>query len=207
MAQQRQSPLIVVADPLVLAPRLRCYQRRTSVGTKLVRIRTAADLYPPLAIELGRFVQVSAQLEGSVRSAIIRLLPITDAIGSVLFAQNSAKANREILLGLLALPEVSIEDSWRSRLKSFIPKIQQFQEDRNRLVHNLIVAGENDSLAVFRPNKGGTAHVITIQEIKAWSDEAAEIAGWLSTVPHTEYDLSKLVKEWPRFTVKPWPGR
>jgi hypothetical protein len=172
-----------------------------------MQIRTAADLFPPLAIELGRFVQVSAQLEDSVRSAIIRLLPITDSIGFVLFAQNSAKTNRDILLGLLALPEVPIDESWRTRLRGFIPKVQQFQEDRNRLVHNRIVAGPNDSLTVIRVSKGGAAFPISVEEIKAWSDEAAEMAAWLSSVPHAEYDLSKFEKGWPAFAVKQWPGR
>lgn len=148
-----------------------------------MRIHTAADLLPPLAMELGRFMQVSAALKHAVESAIIRLLPITDTIGSVLFAQNSAKINREILEGLLSLPEVPIDDTWRNCLREFLPKVRQFQEDRNRLVHNRVVAGDNDSLVVLRVNKGGAAALpITVAEIKSWSDEASEMT-WISTVP------------------------
>lgn len=151
-------------------------------------------------------MQVSAALEHAVTSAIIRLLPITDTIGSVLLAQNSAKINREILEGLLSLPEVPIDDTWRKRLCEFIPKVRQFQEDRNRLVHNRVIA--EDSLVVVRVNKSGpSALPITVAEIKSWSDEAAEMAGWISTVPHAEYDLGKFEKAWPRFPLKPWPGR
>jgi hypothetical protein len=58
-----------------------------------VRIHTAADLLPPLAMELGRFMQVSAALEHAVESAIIRLLPITDTIGSLCseFSENKPR--------------------------------------------------------------------------------------------------------------------
>jgi hypothetical protein len=174
-----------------------------------VRVHTAADLLPPLAIELGRFMQVSAALEHAVQSAIIRLLPITDTMGFVLFAQNSAKTNREILEGLLSLPEVQIDEAWRTRLCGFLPKVKQFQEDRNRLVHNRIVCGEDDLLVVLRVARGGaaTALPVTVAEIKSWSDEAAEMAAMISSVPHAEYDLSRFEKGWPQFDLKRWPGR
>lgn len=174
-----------------------------------MKIRTAADELPSLAIELGRFTQVSAQLEHAVATAIIRLLPITDSIGSVLLTQNTARVNREILAGLLSLPEVPLDDSWRDCLNELLPKVKQFQEDRNRLVHNRIISGEDNSLVVLKANKGGSANAlpITVAEIKSWSDEAAEMAALISTVPHGEYDLSKFQKAWPQFAIKPWPGR
>jgi hypothetical protein len=103
---------------------------------------------------------------------------------------------------------IGFVDTWRNRLCEFLPKVRQFQEDRNRLVHNQVVSADGDSLMVLRVNKGGAAALpITIAGIKSWSDEASEMAAWISTVPHAEYDLSKFGKAWPQFALKPWPGR
>lgn len=172
------------------------------------RMMTAADINPDLATALGRFAQSAASLEKMVLTAITRLLPMTDSMGNVAFAANSAQRNREILDGLLDLQEVPIPDEWRIKLKKLIPKIRQFQEDRNRLLHNVIANGEQNRLTVMRATKNGyIAHFVTIDEINNWSTEASEMAMEVGTVPHAVYDLSQWQKAWPQYNVKDWPGR
>jgi hypothetical protein len=171
-------------------------------------IVSAADLSPPLASALGRFAQAAVQLEVAVQTAITRLLPITDEIGRVVFASNGAARNRDILGDLLVLPDIPISDELRSNLCAILPAIKQCQEDRNRLLHNRIVQGENEALVVLRSDKKGShAHVITIDEISLWAREAADLAAKLSCIPRPEYDLSTFESAWPAFSMKKWPGR
>jgi hypothetical protein len=170
---------------------------------------TAADTLPELAAALGRFAQAAATLEFEVQTAIVRLLPITDKIGHVLFAGNSASRNREILVGLLDLPDVPLEASQRDKLKGLLSKIKQCQEDRNRLLHNRIVGGDGDRLIVFKNDKAGLSALdITVADISAWTNEIAEVAHSLTFfTPVLEYDLSSWVRQWPTAVRKPWPGR
>jgi hypothetical protein len=169
---------------------------------------TAADLSPLLAGALGRFAQAAVQLEVAVQTAIIRLLPITDEIGRVIFASNAAARNREILADLLALPDIPISEELRSDFCAILPVVKQCQEDRNRLLHNRFVLGEGDKLVVLRSDKKGShAHAITIDEINLWAKEVADLAAKLSWIPRPEYDLSTFVSAWPTFSIKKWPGR
>jgi hypothetical protein len=169
---------------------------------------TAADQLPALAGALGRFAQAAIQLELAVQTAIIRLLPITDEIGRVIFASNGAARNREILADLLVLPEIPISAEQRSDFCAMLQAIKQCQEDRNRLLHNRVVLGDGEALVVLRSDKKGTqAHAITINEIDLWAKEAAALAGKLLWMPRPEYDLSTFVSVWPSFTMKKWPGR
>jgi hypothetical protein len=172
------------------------------------RMITAADESLELASALGRFSQAAAFLEKMVLSAIVRLLPMTNSIGNVAFAANTAQRNREILDGLLDLEEVPIPIEWRTKLKTLIPKIRQLQEDRNRLLHNVIADGGQNRLTVMRATKSGyIAHFVTISEINNWSIEASEMAAEVGTVPHAVYDLSQWQKAWPQYNLKDWPGR
>ena len=79
---------------------------------------TAADLSPLRAGALGRFAQAAVQLEVVVQTAIIRLLPITDEIGRVIFRRTLRPGSRDTCGSVEAQPDNPIPQELLSRLLS-----------------------------------------------------------------------------------------
>ncbi|WP_430251677.1 hypothetical protein [Neorhizobium sp. DAR64860/K0K1] len=172
-----------------------------------MRMITSADQRPDLAIAIGRFSQASASLERAIQSAIIRLLPLTDDMGLAILCENTMRANLEILTRLLKLPEVPVPESWKASLLDLIPQVKASSEDRNRLMHNVILEGETGLIATIE-KKGNRSYMpISVETIICWVEEAGDLAALFGSVPHCEYDLSKWEKSWPAYEPKDWPKR
>ncbi len=146
-------------------------------------------------------------LERAVKACIIRLLPLTDDMGLALLADNSMRANLDIVDRLLALPDIPIIPDWKDRLKSRIPNVRASSEDRNRIAHNIIVDGDQGLVALVE--KKGKRHAMSIDAatISKWAIEAEEHAVWFQTVPHAEYDLEAWEKRFATYEEKDWPKR
>lgn len=172
-----------------------------------MRMMTAADHDLALAVSIGRFSQASAALERAVQSAIVRLLPLTDNMGLALLSENSMRTNLDILARILKLPEVPAPDDWKTRLLKLIPDVKASSEDRNRLLHNVIVAGEAGFIATIEKKGSRTAMPIDPATIVLWAEEAGELAATFGSVPHSDYDMSVWQKGWPEYETKDWPRR
>jgi len=172
-----------------------------------MKMINATDVDPVLAIALGRFTQASAQLERSIQSAIIRLLPLSDDMGLTLLCENSIRTNLDILSRVIELPSVPIPEDWKKRLQERIPKVKRSSEDRNRLVHNVIMEAEQGYIAAVEKKGTRVALPIDAATIAGWADEANEHSCWFMTVPHGVYDFSQWENRWPEYEVKNWPAR
>jgi hypothetical protein len=171
-------------------------------------MNTAADLDNELAIAIGRYVQASAALERALRTAIIRLLPVSDAIGLAVINDNSASTNREVLKRLLNLPELPIDPEWRTRLLEALPLVRASQEDRNRIAHYpLLPSSPKTYAALIEKNGERSAMEIDAKAISQWADQANELSPLFESVPLADYSNVELEKRPPTFAKKDWPQR
>lgn len=171
---------------------------------------TAADADPELARLLGRVSQAASFLEASVEAALIRILPMTDPMGTVVFSSNSVSRNLTILTGLLSLPEVTVTDEWRERLRGHINEVQALLGDRNRLLHGRIIDQAPGSRKYFliqhqSDHRGdrSSAAPLDLAYVEQRLSRMQELAGELLSVPHAEYDLTLWEKGWRQYPTKP----
>ncbi|MBN9086994.1 MAG: hypothetical protein J0J01_08815 [Reyranella sp.] len=174
-------------------------------------VHTVADYNPDFAVALGRFAEACCILERSLESALFRILPITDHIGRVLLSGNQMRRNAEILRALAILPDVPLSDSQRTLIETLTQRINAVNADRSRLLHNPVIDGDNDVLAIVQHKQDGTGSSmmpITTHEIVGFAAEAKAISWELIThLPRLEYDLSKWVPAAPSYPTKPYPKR
>lgn len=169
--------------------------------------RTAADTDPNLANLLGRFAQASANLERSLEAAVIRMLPVTDRMGLVIVGQNSGMANLTVLTRLADLPEVPLSDERRQAIRDMYPAIKALIEDRNRILHNPIVAGDDGYFLIQnRPDPNKVAAMpISAVDITERIEASQSLAYKLMTYPALTYDFSTWGRAWPSYPKKPYP--
>ncbi|MFK5600263.1 hypothetical protein ACFZ8E_25170 [Methylobacterium sp. HMF5984] len=178
----------------------------------MLKFYTAADLDPDLASLLGRASQAASFLEDAIESTLVRLLPMTMAMGSVIFASNSVSRNLTILEGLLNLPEVAIDPHWREQIRGYVNEARSLLGDRNELLHGRIIDQEPGArryvLIQHKADGRGDRSSMTpldLEYVAKRISRMQEIGAMMSSVPHAEYDLSKWAKGFREYPTKPSP--